>query len=85
MKVTLNFTRIPTPEAAHEYLKNALALPEYYGKNLDALYDVLSTWDRPMAFSLRLPDSGDMGAWCSRMQRVFADAAQANSRIRLVK
>ncbi len=26
---------------AHTYLKKALSLPEYYGRNLDALYDCL--------------------------------------------
>ena len=26
----------------HEYLMEALDLPEYYGKNLDALYDCLT-------------------------------------------
>ena len=27
---------------AHEYLKNLLNLPDYYGKNLDRLYDCLT-------------------------------------------
>ena len=27
---------------AHEYLKRIFSFPEYYGKNLDALYDCLS-------------------------------------------
>ena len=27
--------------AAHDHLKERLALPDYYGRNLDALYDVL--------------------------------------------
>lgn len=29
-------------ENGHDYLADALGLPEYYGKNLDALYDCLT-------------------------------------------
>ena len=29
-------------EQGHDYLMEALSLPEYYGKNLDALYDCLT-------------------------------------------
>lgn len=29
-------------ERGHDYLAEALNLPEYYGKNLDALYDCLT-------------------------------------------
>ena len=56
-------------------------MPEYYGKNLDALYDVLTDWDRPAVFRLRLPETGDMAAYGSRLLRVFRDAADANPRI----
>ncbi len=39
---TINCERLLFPETAHEYLAQALELPGYYGKNLDALYDCLS-------------------------------------------
>lgn len=42
MKYVLNAKEMQTREEAHEYLKEILELPEYYGKNLDALYDCLS-------------------------------------------
>jgi len=32
-------------EQGHDYLKELLELPDYYGKNLDALYDCLSEID----------------------------------------
>ena len=32
---------MPDREAVHDYLARRLTLPEYYGRNLDALYDLL--------------------------------------------
>lgn len=83
MKITLNFAGIATPAQAQEYIKTALAFPEYYGKNLDALYDMLSTWDRGTRFVLRLPAApqADMAAYLPRLTRVFQDAARDNRRI----
>lgn len=33
-------------EAAHGYLKELLRFPDYYGENLDALYDMLTEYTR---------------------------------------
>lgn len=41
MKIVLDARRMETKESAHVYLKDKLNLPEYYGRNLDALYDCL--------------------------------------------
>ncbi|KIR03380.1 hypothetical protein P261_02195 [Lachnospiraceae bacterium TWA4] len=32
-------------KALHKFLKQELNFPEYYGENLDALYDILSVYD----------------------------------------
>lgn len=45
MKVVLDVEKMQTREAAHAHLKEMLELPEYYGRNLDALYDCLSDID----------------------------------------
>ena len=37
----LDFTGLTTKEELHDYLAKNLELPEYYGRNLDALYDCL--------------------------------------------
>lgn len=41
-KIILDGTQLSNRETAHDYLQTALELPEYYGKNLDALYDCLT-------------------------------------------
>ena len=42
MKYVLDAQQMQTKESTHEYLKDMLGFPEYYGRNLDALYDCLS-------------------------------------------
>jgi ribonuclease inhibitor len=42
MRVELDCRKMTDRKAAHAYLKQALALPDYYGNNLDALYDCLT-------------------------------------------
>ena len=37
--------RFKIKENGHDYLADALNLPDYYGKNLDALYDCLTEID----------------------------------------
>ena len=40
--IVLDGAEMLTKETAHAYLAARLALPDYYGKNLDALYDCLT-------------------------------------------
>lgn len=40
--IHLNFSAIKSRKELHQYLKEKLGLPEYYGENLDALYDLLT-------------------------------------------
>ena len=41
MQIRLAPENFKTRETAHTYLKEILRLPDYYGRNLDALYDCL--------------------------------------------
>jgi len=47
-KVILNGKRMITKEKTHAYLKRKFDFPDYYGRNLDALWDLLSVWDKEL-------------------------------------
>ena len=42
MEIILDTLCLTEPDAAHAYLKEKLAFPEYYGNNLDALFECLT-------------------------------------------
>lgn len=66
-------------ESAHDYLSRVLRLPEYYGRNLDALYDLLTAY--PAArLTLRHPEMlvAHLGNYGELVLRVLADAAAEN-------
>ena len=84
MKIVLDLRKTKTPEELHARLQQALGFPDYYGRNLDALHDMLTSWDQPAVFALRLPEKGDMAAYGQRLRRVFLDAAEENRRVRML-
>lgn len=43
MQVKLDFDGITDKRQLHQYLREELSLPDYYGDNLDALYDCLTS------------------------------------------
>ena len=83
MRVILDCEKLYSRRPAHEYLQEALGFPDYYGKNLDALFDCL-TGLCDCTVVLRGKDklvrSGGYGA---RVLRVLEDAARANPRLKL--
>ena len=85
MKITLDLKSVKTPAEAQDFLKNALAFPDYYGKNLDALYDMLTQWDRWATIALVLPADPGAGLleYLPRLRQVFEDAAQQNPRLQV--
>lgn len=42
---TINLRNVKTVYTLHQELKNSLNLPEYYGMNMDALWDCISSAD----------------------------------------
>lgn len=58
-----------------ELLGRALALPEWWGRNLDALHDCLTDLGRPVRLEISGRKAMEMSAFGRRLLRVLEDAA----------
>ena len=75
--IMLDGNRMADREEAHCYLKQALRLPAYYGYNLDALYDCLTSYgDCPI---ILLQHADAIGEYGDSLLTVFKDAAATGS------
>ena len=55
--VTLDGAKIDTIDALHDFFSAELSLPDYYGRNLDALYDCLWEVQEPLCiFVIHVPE-----------------------------
>ena len=84
--VVLNGIRVSSTKDLHRILQQKMAFPDYYGKNLDALYDQLSTERRPtliLFFGARKWKE-QMGLDGEAVIRVFEDASAINPILRLL-
>ena len=72
--IKIRFADFENAKALHIHLRDSLGFPDYYGCNLDALYDVLSTW-----FSeLRIYTEAGGTAFEDGFYAVFKDLASTN-------
>lgn len=85
-EITLNLTPFSEKISLHSYLKEALGFPFYYGANLDALHDELSSEVLPTRITVQYPahPSGQMESYLPRLLRVFRDCAQENYHLEFV-
>lgn len=73
-------------KATHAYLKRKLHLPGYYGNNLDALWDCLTTDFSGKMIILNDPQTvqNQLGDYGDSLVRLLKEVAAANSAIRLI-
>jgi len=80
--IKLDIGNIQTVRALHVYLAYMLDAPEHYGRNLDALHDVLAQENENVHILLAgAPASEEMAAYLPRLVRVLTDSAEENGHI----
>ena len=79
MLFTIDLSEVKNKEELHDVLQEALPLPEYYGRNLDALYDVLTCIAEPVEIRLlnteaaEAPDRGYIQSFLEVCKDVHED------------
>lgn len=81
--VELDGRKMDSIQNTHTYLKESMELPEYYGENLDAMYDVLSDIsENTFVFVLNSQQMRkSLGDYSARMEQVWEDLAQSNKHL----
>lgn len=71
-------------EMLHDALAQALDFPEWYGRNLDALYDCLTDVREETEIQIRNESALEvhLGSYASAFKKVLCRAAKENERIR---
>ena len=77
---TLYGARIADMDALHTALAEGLGFPAWYGRNLDALFDLLTESTEPATLTIYDWDtlSSTLGDKAARLRRVLEDAGQEN-------
>lgn len=82
-KYVLDCANMCDRKAAHDYLAKELELPDYYGHNLDALFDCLTEMVNT-TIELKNVDKMDaMGDYSKAMIAVFEEADKANESLKV--
>ena len=73
----IDLSKMDSREAIHDYFEKMLELPDYYGRNLDALHDVISTMSAQTVFCIQSTD-GAVPDPAKKLCAVLEDCAQEN-------
>ncbi len=79
--IRLDARKLQTKTDAHPYLKEMLSFPDYYGNNLDALFDCLTDLG-PTQVCMEHTEL--QGSYYEKILRVFKDAHKANPDLELL-
>lgn len=81
-KIELDFGELMTPRQIHEYIAEKLSFPDYYGKNLDALYDCLTDICEDTQITIKNYDILDYRE--NRIINTFIEAADESGELTVI-
>jgi len=84
MRITLDGECLREPETAHAYLSSRLGFPDYYGMNLDALYDCLTQICEDTYIVIECAGDEAEHPYFNSLLEVFSDAEQDNDHLQVV-
>ena len=80
--ITLKLDKFNTKKELHGYLKKKLKFPDYYGENLDALFDCLTDISTDTAVDIRYDEENEIQ---KTVLKVFSDAVSQNTHLAIIK
>lgn len=79
MKIIIDGATLTNGEMVHQWLAARLNLPIWYGRNMDALYDMLVGQKAPL--TIELINWERLGLWGQAFLKTVKDATAANPNI----
>ena len=85
MLIRIDGAEILSRDDLHDALSRQLSLPEYYGRNLDALYDCLTDLSEPTELHLahKAELTANLGIYADVFETVLRDACAENACLQL--
>lgn len=83
--IVIDGRKMTDRETSHTYLKKKLNLPDYYGKNLDALFDCLCEMDGTQIILTYVSEMKDnLRRYADNIINVFEAAEEKNPKISVI-
>lgn len=87
--IIINFSECQYLDALHSEIKDKLSLPDWYGKNLDALWDSLTgiietPVEIKISFKPQTKSAQAMKPYVNQIVKVFRDAQTEYNEIKLI-
>ena len=81
----VNFEGIDSSSKVHDYFSEVFEFPQWYGRNLDALYDCLTSMPPCKISLVNVEYLYRLGEYADKVLDVFRDAARDTGEIELIE